>query len=51
MAQSPETLRYAIWIAVVVIGSLLAVGDRRWIGRPVFGLLLLIVGIGGLITM
>jgi hypothetical protein len=33
----------------IAIGSLLAVLDRRWIGRPVFGMLLVTAAVGGLI--
>jgi hypothetical protein len=40
MELSTETTRYLVWAGVVVAGALLAVVDRRWIGRPVSGLLL-----------
>jgi hypothetical protein len=43
--------RYVVWAAVVVAGVLLAVCDWRWIRRPWFGVLLVAVLCGGLITM
>jgi hypothetical protein len=43
--------RYVIWAAVVIIGALLAVCDWRWFRRPWFGVLLLAVLCGGLVTM
>jgi hypothetical protein len=38
---SPEVTRYLAWAAMVIVGIVLAVIDRRWIGRPLFGVLVL----------
>ena len=43
--------RYLIWAAVVIIGAVLAVCDWRWLRRPWFGVLLLAILFGGLVTM
>jgi hypothetical protein len=43
--------RYVVWAAVVVAGVFLGVCDWRWIRRPLFGVLLIAVVCGGLITM
>jgi hypothetical protein len=43
--------RYLIWAAVVIIGTLLAVCDWRWLRRPWFAVLLLAVMCGGFIAM
>ncbi len=48
--MSAELTRYSIWAAVVAIGILLAVLDRRWIRRPLFALLLVAGIVGGIIT-
>ncbi len=42
--------RYVVWTAVVIAGALLAVCDRRWLRRPWFGVLLVAVLCGGVIT-
>jgi energy-converting hydrogenase Eha subunit B len=44
-----DLLRYVIWGAVVAIGALVAMLDWRWIGRPLFAVLLVAGVIGGLI--
>ena len=43
--MSAELTRYLVWTGVVAAGALLAVVDRRWIGRPVCGVLL-VAGVG-----
>jgi hypothetical protein len=43
--------RYFVWAGVTAIGVLLAVLDRRWIGRPFFGVLLVAGVISGVIIM
>ena len=50
MDLSPDSARYFVWAGVTAIGILLAVLDRRWIGRPLFGVLLVAGVIGGLIV-
>jgi hypothetical protein len=35
-----------VWAGIVLVGTLLAVVDRRWIRRPVFGVIL-VAGVGG----
>jgi hypothetical protein len=40
--MSPDLTRYAVWAGVVAFGILLGVVDRRWIGRPLFGALLVV---------
>jgi hypothetical protein len=37
---SPDVIRYASWAAVIAFGAVLAILDRRCIGRPLFGALL-----------
>jgi hypothetical protein len=49
MDRSPDLTRYFMWAGVVVFGALFAVIDRRQIGRPVFGLLLVIGVVAGFI--
>ena len=46
MNLSPDMTRYFAWAAVVAAGALFAVVDWRWIGRPIFGVLLA-AGVGG----
>lgn len=48
MTQSAELTRDLVWAGVVVIGTLLAVLDRRWIRRPLFAVLLVAGTFGGL---
>ena len=43
--------RYVVWTAVVIAGAALAVCDWRWLRRPWFGVLLVAVLCGGLVTM
>jgi hypothetical protein len=43
--------RYVVWTAVVIVGAVLALCDWRWLGRPWFGVLLIAILCGGLITM
>jgi hypothetical protein len=51
MELSPELTRYLSWAAVVVIGGLLALLERRWTRWPWLALLFL-AGIGaGLLVM
>jgi hypothetical protein len=38
--------RYFLWAGIIAIGTLLAVLDRRWIGRPLFGVLM-VAGVAG----
>jgi hypothetical protein len=40
MKLSPDLTRYVVRAGIVAIGTLLAVLDRRWIGRRVFAVLL-----------
>jgi hypothetical protein len=40
MGASADLTRYFVWAGVVVVGALFAIVDRRWIGRPVFGVVL-----------
>jgi hypothetical protein len=49
MELSPDLTRYITWAGATAIGVLLAVLDRRWVGRPLFGVLLVAGVIGGLI--
>jgi fluoride ion exporter CrcB/FEX len=49
MKLSPELTRHVVWAGIVAIGALLAVLDRRWIGRRVFAVLLVTGIVGGLI--
>jgi hypothetical protein len=44
-----DLLRYVIWGAVIAIGALVAMLEWRWIGRPLFAVLLVAGVIGGLI--
>ena len=46
MKLSLDTTRYLVWASVVVLGMVLAVVDRRVIGRWLFGLLI-VAGIAG----
>jgi hypothetical protein len=46
MNFSPQIMRYLVWAAVVLLGALSAAVDRRWIRRPVLGMLLA-AGVGG----
>jgi hypothetical protein len=46
MRLSSDFARYFVWVGIVVVGTLLAVVDWRWIRRPVFGVLL-VAGVGG----
>jgi hypothetical protein len=46
MRLSPDFARYFVWVGIVVVSTLLAVVDWRWIRRPVFGVLL-VAGVGG----
>jgi hypothetical protein len=50
MDMSADLMRYLTWTAVVVAGALLAFVDRRWIGRSVFGALLVAGVAAGLIV-
>jgi len=51
MLSSADVTRYVVWAGVVAIGAVLALLDRRWIGRPVLGALLLAgIGAGLVIT-
>jgi hypothetical protein len=49
MEQSPDLARYFLWAGIIAIGTLLAILDRRWIGRPLFGVLMVAGVAGGLI--
>lgn len=49
MELSADLTRYVVWAAAIVVGALFAVLDRRWIGRPVLGGLLIAGVIGGII--
>jgi hypothetical protein len=49
MEMSPDLARYLLWAGIIAIGTLLAVLDRRWIGWPLFGVLMLAGVAGGLI--
>jgi hypothetical protein len=44
-----DLLRYIVWGGIIAIGVLLAVVDWRWIGRPLFAVLLVAGVIRGLI--
>ena len=46
MQLSADLTRYFAWAGVLVIGILLAVFDRRRVGGPLFGVLL-VAGVGG----
>ena len=46
----PDTMRYIVWACAVVLGAILAVVDRRMIGRWVFGCLLVAGIVGGLLV-
>ncbi len=43
--MSAELTRYLVWAGVVAAGALLAIVERRWIGWPLCGVLL-VAGIG-----
>ena len=50
--MSPELWRYLVWAGVVVLGAVLAVVDRRVLGRWLFGMLLVAaVAVGMLVTV
>jgi hypothetical protein len=49
MELSPDLARYLHWAGMIAIGILLAVLDRRWIGRPLLGLLMVAGVAGGLV--
>ncbi len=49
MKLSPDLTRYLVWAGIIAIGTLLAALDQRWIGRPLFGVLLVTGVVGGLI--
>jgi hypothetical protein len=49
MDLSPDLTRYLVWTGVTAIGVFLAVLDRRCIGRPLFGVLLVAGVISGII--
>ena len=49
MKVSPDLTRHLVWAGIIAIGTLLAALDRRWIGRPLFGVLLATGVVGGLI--
>jgi hypothetical protein len=44
-----DLFRYVVWGGVMAVGALLAVLDWRWIGLPLFAVLLVAGVIGGLI--
>jgi hypothetical protein len=46
MQLTPDMTRYFVWAGVTAIGTLLAILDRRWVGRHLFGVLL-VIGVGG----
>jgi len=48
MKLSPDLTRYFVSSGIVAIGTLLAVLDRRWIGRPLFRVLLVTGVVAGL---
>jgi hypothetical protein len=50
MKLSGDAARYLVWTGIIAIGALLAVLDRRLIGWPVCGALLVAGIVGGLIT-
>jgi hypothetical protein len=45
----PDLTRYVVWAGIIAIGTLVAVLDRRWIRRPLFGVLLVAGVVGGVI--
>jgi hypothetical protein len=45
-----DLTRYVLWAAIVAIGALLSAGDRRWIGWPLLGMLLVAGVVGGLVV-
>ena len=49
--MSADVTRYVVWAAVVAVGAVLAVVDRRWIGHRVFGLILAAGVAGGVIVI
>jgi predicted TIM-barrel fold metal-dependent hydrolase len=49
MEMSPDLARYLLWAGIIAIGTLLAILDRRWIGWPLFGVLMLAGVASGLI--
>ncbi len=52
MDFSPEVSRNLVWAAVSVLGAVLAIADRRWLGRWIFGpLLLAVIAAGSLVTV
>lgn len=51
MDRQPDYGFYLFWTGVVALGALFAALDRRWIGRPVLGLLLLAGVPGGFVLM
>jgi hypothetical protein len=49
MTPSADATRYLVWTGIVAIGAVVAVIDRRLIGWPVCGALLVAGIVGGLI--
>jgi len=47
---SADLTRYFVWAGIVVVGVLFAVVDRRWIRRPVLGVLLVAGIVGGFVV-
>lgn len=46
MPLPSDLIRYVVWAGTVAIGAALAIVDRRWVGYPLFGALL-VAGVGG----
>ena len=49
MELHTDLTRYVVWAGVIAIGAMVAVVDRRWIGHPLLGVLLVAGICGGLI--
>jgi hypothetical protein len=47
---APDLTRYLMWAGVVALGAILAALDRRLLGRPLLGLLLVAGLVGGFIV-
>lgn len=51
MTEAEEVQRYMAWGLAVVAGAIMAAVDRRWIGRPVLAVGLILLALAGLIGM
>lgn len=50
MAPPTPLTAYFVWAVIVAGGALLALADRRWVRRPLLGLVLAIGVVGGFVV-